>query len=310
MTHQKFMFDRSFDSSDFTHEEIEAIEETEEEPEVIVPTFSKEEVEAARNEGYEKGKVEALKEAEENIENQLVQVIKEISVQLEQLTSNQSLVNRDIFEDAIKVARAITEKTFPSINAENGFQEIENLIHHALLEILEEPRVKIQIHPKLTEHLSGRINQISKNTQFEGRVLIFADETIKQGDCKIEWSSGGALRDVSEIMLEIDAIIDTNLAIAGETYEPDPNAFSDNKIEHQKPELGQISESSIVPDAQEATNEIDQTHILTDETKLTIPEQAPQPRLDSMSPPTEESTQVSQKTAIDHHSQTDKKLDE
>ena len=46
------------------------VEETEEEQEIILPTFSEEEVEAARNEGFEKGKTEALKEALTTLEKQ------------------------------------------------------------------------------------------------------------------------------------------------------------------------------------------------------------------------------------------------
>jgi flagellar assembly protein FliH len=309
MTHPKYMFDRSFDSEDPTDEEIDVIEETEEEPEIIFPTFSEEEVEAARNEGFEKGKVDAFKEAATNIENQLAKATKEIGAQLDQLTSNQSLANREIFQDAIKVARTITEKLFPSINAENGFLEIENLLHHALGEILEEPRVKIQIHPALTEQLSERLSQISTNTHFEGRVLIIANEAIEQGDCKIEWSSGGALRNVSEIMLEIDTIIKTNLEITDEGYDPDPNTLGDDTIEPHKLTSGQISESLNVSNAQSLTNGIDHADILTDDDNLTIPKQGPQKSFDSTSIPSAEHTKIAQETAIEPHLETDEKLD-
>ena len=297
MTYQKFMFDRSFDVDNPTSEEIEIIKDEEKEPEIIVPTFSEKEVQAARSEGFEKGKVEALKEAATAIENQIVDATKVISAQLDQLTSNQSLANRDIFLDAIKVSRAITAKSFPSINAENGFQEVENLIRYALSKILEEPRVKIQIHPTLTEQLSERINQISENTHFEGRILIFADEAIEQGDCKIEWGSGGAERNVNDIIFEIDAIINTNLAFADEGYEPNPNSFDDKRIDPLTPPIIQSSESSTLSDMQSSLNETNQAEIPADNAELTVPEEVPPIRSDSVSTPTEKDTQITQKTA-------------
>ena len=304
MTHEKFMFDRSFDFNDTLNEEIEVIEEAQEEPEIIVPTFSEGDVEVARNEGFENGKVEALKEAAERTEKKIVDATQVISEQLDQLTSNQSLANKEIFRDAIEVSRAITAKLFPSINAEKGFQEIEKLIYIALGEILEEPRVKIQIHPALIEQLSERINQISENTHFEGRILIFANEEIEQGDCKIEWSSGGAERNVKDIMLEIDDIINTNLAITGEGYQTDLSSLDDVSIEPLTPPSGRSGESSPISGVQNSLNKIDQADYPSDDAELTVPKQEHETRSETMPAPNNEKPEITEKMAIDQHTDT------
>ena len=310
MTHQKFMFDRSFDFDDPFNEEIEVIEEAEEEPETIIPTFSEKEVEIARNEGFEKGKVEALKEAAKAIENQIFDVTKVISGQLNELMTNQSLANSDIFRDSIRVSRAITGKTFPSINAEKGFQEIESLLHHVLGEVLGEPRVKIQIHPTLTEQLSKCINQISENTHFEGQVLVFANEAVEQGDCEIEWSSGGAVRNLKDIMLEIDSIINTKLAIKDAGIDPNFNSFDNNTNDSLSLPSGQNSESSANFNAQTNTKNIDQADIPATESTLTLHEQAHQTRSEFVSAPAEEQIKITQKTGVDQHLETEKQLEE
>ena len=309
MTHQKFMFDRSFDLDDPTNKEIEVIEEIEEEPEIIIPTFSEEEVESARNVSFENGRVEGFKEAKTTIENQIASAIKVIGAQLDQLTSNQLLANREIFRDAIKISRAITVKSFPSINKENGFQEIENLIHHVLAKILEEPRVKIQVHPILTKQLSERISQISENTHFEGRVNVLSNEAIKQGDCKIEWSNGGAERDINDILFEVDTIINNNLRIADDGYDPSLSSFEHDKNGLTLSQSSQSSESPTASDTQSSLNEINQPITRADDVELAVSEREPQTGSNHVSMPTKDSPNITQETAIDQYLEVGENLD-
>lgn len=312
MTHQKFMFDRSFDveePAEKVTKAVEEVEEVEEEPEVVVPTFSEEQVEAARKEGFEQGKTDALKEASTTIENQIVDSTKAIGAQLNQLISSQSQVNNDIFRDAIKISRAITQKSFPSINAEHGILEIEQLIRHILNQILEEPRVKIQVHPTLTEHLSERLNEISAETHFEGRVHIIADEAIEQGDCRIDWSNGGAERNLDNVMLEIDAIISTNLAALKEGFEPDPDALEDDTIEPLQSLEDQTSESSSETPPQPTQNEENSIDTESDNMEITEPQPEPHTNTEIEPTPPDSSSEIAQETATDQLSEANEEID-
>ena len=60
---EKFMFDLTFDNEveePLEHEESDGITTVDEEPEVIIPTFSEEDVETAKKQGFEAGKEEGL----------------------------------------------------------------------------------------------------------------------------------------------------------------------------------------------------------------------------------------------------------
>ena len=297
MTHQKFMFDRSFDFEEPAEKAAEVTEEIEEEPEVVVPTYSEEQVKTSRKEGLEQGKADALKEAAMTIENQIVDLTKSIGAQLNQLISSQSLVNNEIFRDAIKISRAITKKSFSSINAEHGVQEIEQLIRQILSQILEEPRVKIQVHPSLTEHFSERLNEISTETHFEGRVHIIADEEIEQGDCRIDWSNGGAERNLENVMREVDVIINANLATLDEGFELNPDALEDDTIEPLQSLTDEINESSPETQPQPTQNEEKSVEAEVENTELTEPQPEPHASAESHSTPPDHSSQIDPKTA-------------
>ncbi len=232
MAHPKFLFDRSFDldgpstkGAKDTEQEEEEVEE--EEPEFIPPSFSEEELEAAKTEAFEKGKEQGLRDASDTLENQLLDATKTITQQVTQLLDHQQLANSDIFRDAVKIAQAITHKSFPNINAEHGVTEIEDIIYKLLPQILAEPRVVVHVHPDISETLSQRVGQIAKDAHFEGRMIITEDESIEAGNCKVEWSNGGAERNLDEIMQEIDTAIDNNLASPDSKYVPSPDALDD-----------------------------------------------------------------------------------
>lgn len=247
MAHQKFMFERSFDAD--APDPIDAIaeeaKEEEEEPEIVVPTFSEEDIERTRREAFAKGKEEALREAATAIENQIVDAIKAIGAQLSQLISHQQLANSDIFRDAVNISSAITRKTFPKINIEQALPEIESVIRQILTQIIEEPRVIIYVHPNISEQLKENVKQIASEAHFEGRVIISGDDTVAEGDCKIEWSNGGAERNFDRIMSEVDAIIEENLAALNDGFIPSPDAL-DGAPEQAAPDSAEpVSESNL-----------------------------------------------------------------
>ena len=42
----------------------------------------------------------------------------------------------------------------------------------------------------------------------DGEIEVVGDPALTAGDCRIEWSTGGARRDMRELLAEVDGIID------------------------------------------------------------------------------------------------------
>jgi len=210
---EKFMFNRSFDLPDLPEKEEEAVDESEaEEPEIIVPTFSAEEMSAARDEGFVKGRKEGVREASETTERLISETTQLIDTHLSNLFDQQRAANARIFQDAIGVSVTTVKKCFPHLNAKNGIDEIEHIVSEVLAQILEEPRVVINVHTDLKSPLDARLETITQKTHFDGRAVIREDAAIAPGDCRIEWSNGGAERNMDELWQRIDQIVESNLA--------------------------------------------------------------------------------------------------
>lgn len=208
-TVRKFTFDLDFDAP------VEPVkpepEVDEQEPEEVIPTFSEEEVEQARTEGFDAGKEEGRREAADATEQKLLETIEQACEKLSDVYNTQTDANRQIGREMISVATAIAKKMFPDLNSRNALGEVERVVQETLKAVTEEPRIQIMVNPELREPLTERLGTMTHRAGFEGKVFVNPDPSMPLGDCRIEWSNGAAVRNVEEMWEMIDKIIDENL---------------------------------------------------------------------------------------------------
>ncbi len=210
---RKFLFDTIFDVEEAPEDEEKTTDEEEEaEPEVIVPTFSEEEMAAAREESFATGKAEGVNEAAEATERLISASLEKLSQQFDSLFKAQEKADAAIMENAISVACGIARKVFPALNQQGALGEIERMTVMSLEKILDEPQVIIAVNPELEAALNERLGTLTAQATYKGEVKIIADDGIVPGDCRIEWSGGGAYRDMDAMWREIDEIVERNLS--------------------------------------------------------------------------------------------------
>lgn len=209
-TVRKFTFDRDFGAPE-EPEETKIEEIVEEEPEVIIPTFSEEEMVSERAEGFVEGLEQGRKEAADATEQKLLETIEQACEKIGEIYSAQADANQEIAAEMISVSTAISKKMFPDLNARNALGEVERVVQETLKAITEEPRVQIMVHPDLRELLTERLATMTHRAGFDGKVFVNGDPSLILGDCRIEWSNGAAIRNSEELWDMIDEIIERNL---------------------------------------------------------------------------------------------------
>jgi flagellar assembly protein FliH len=229
-TIQKFLFDRSFDDEVLVREtpveETEGGEvvEEEEEPEEPIITFTEEEMETARAESHAAGHAEGVREASDAIERQAAEALSEIAKLLPTIFAAQEEANAIKSRDAITVAVAIVRKLFPELNRQNGMEEVERVIELTLGTLSDESKVTIRVGDDMRDVVAGRIDALTADAGYEGKVLVLGDPDQAPGSCRVEWSDGGAERDTDAMWQEIDTIIARNVGSGSpETPPPTPD---------------------------------------------------------------------------------------
>ena len=258
---RKFLFERSFDD-DVMPEVVEEQEQEpeEEEPEEVVPTFSEEEVKAAREEGFTAGKEEGIREAAEATERDILAVMGQLGEKFSDLFKAKETADAAILDSAISVAVGIARKIFPALNDKNALGEVERMVVKTLEHLLEEPFVTLYLNSGLLAPFEERIEALKTQAGFKGKIKVTAGEDVAPGDCRIEGSGGGAKRDTAELWQKIDEIVERNLS--GETQEaeaapeapepetaaPAPSVSSDGDIEAETgPEAPETETADVEP---------------------------------------------------------------
>jgi flagellar assembly protein FliH len=234
---EKFMFDTIFDElepimPEIAEEELHSADGEdllEEVPvEEIIPTFSEEEVNAARQEGFANGKEQGISETLAGIEKTTGDTLNLISNNLAKLFADQNQANQEISEDATALSLAIFRKFFPSLNQQSALDEVTSTVVKILNRLIDEPRILIKANTAISEDLAERLTRHFEEKGFNGNLSVIADDDVTMGDCKLEWSNGSAERNLSALMGEIDDIIAQNSTSPMESLsaieEPDLNS--------------------------------------------------------------------------------------
>lgn len=217
-------------------EKTEEAEETGEEPaenEEIpqLPTFSEEEIEAAKlssyEDGYQKGLTEgqetAWKEAMDSVEKQQADTLEIIADHLKKLQPVCQQAAETAFSTAVEFSMAVSRKIFPALAEREGLNEIRNLLEKNFHFLKEEPKISIRLHPDMVEPLKKVLAEIVIKESFPGKIAVIKDESIPVGDCKIEWKNGGLERKTEDVLNQAEEL----LKLYGQTAPTEPPALSE-----------------------------------------------------------------------------------
>ena len=172
------------------------------------PTFSEQEVLAARAEAQQLGFDAGAAQARREIENAAAGALQNIAGFLPTIAERHQRVMLEIKEDAARLAHVIAAKLAPALIARSPEQEIENLLSQCLETMMEEPRLVIRLPEALMDHLPEALEQVAAQSGFAGKLVIIGEPGLSGGDCRIEWADGGAERDLRALMAKVDGAIE------------------------------------------------------------------------------------------------------
>lgn len=191
----RFMFDLDFDDArNLSDKPVE-------------PTFTKDELNAARGvaraEGMEAGRAEAM----QSIERRAGENLTLVAQRLGDADSQRRASLQEIERNAVGLCIGLMRRLFPEFQRRHGSGEIEQLVRDSLRVMVDEPRVVVRLNDENLDLLQERIKGAAASAGFAGKIVLVSDEQIPPGDCAIEWADGGTERNGDRLWAEIDAAI-------------------------------------------------------------------------------------------------------
>jgi len=218
MAYRKYMFDLDFDPPARLSSAVETVEmdlvmddPVVEEPEPP-PTFTEEDLQLVREsafaEGYRAGQAEAL----ETAEGQMSQAMSHLAATMAALGQAQADSADEAQRVAARVAMAVLRKVLPAACEQNAFEEVVRTVVDCLGAVLDEPRIIVRVAAELVDPVRERLEPLAGEHGFEGRVVVQLDGRLPSGDCRVEWTDGGAERDQARLIADIEAAVARALA--------------------------------------------------------------------------------------------------
>lgn len=167
-------------------------------------------VAAARAEGYAEG----MAAAREAIEGQIAGAAEAMGKRVAGLADEWRAEAQRTLTFAASLARSLAAKLAPALIARRPGAEVEEMIRNLLRERVEEPRIVVRADPLVVDSLQPRIDALGRAHGFAGVIVLLADESLRAGDCTVEWADGGAERNLAKLTARLDDVIAQHLKLA------------------------------------------------------------------------------------------------
>jgi flagellar assembly protein FliH len=222
MAYKKYMFDLDFgppsaSSRQRQQEAAEAQYEHEQEPEPDLPpppSFTEEDLQVVREAAYEEGHRAGLTEGVESTEHLMAEAMTRLAEALTSLHEAQEEAADANQRVAARVAMAVLKKVLPATCEQNAFEEVIRTVQDCFANVLDEPRIIVRVEQDLVDPVRDRLEAVAGMHGFEGRVVVQPDPRVMRGDCRVEWTDGGAERDQVRLIADIEAAVERSVAPA------------------------------------------------------------------------------------------------
>lgn len=210
-----FMFDYSFDDgADEARLAAEkAAKRSAEEAEAnLPPTFSVEELEAAKAEAYGKGRQEGMDDAMAGIEQQVARTLDAVFSRISKVFQQHTDWTKEMETDAARLGLAVIGRLAPELARDQELPEVEAVIREAFGFLTEQPKVMIRVAKELEESLSGKVELMASRVGYEGQVVLVGDPELPIDDCRVSWQAGAVERSLDNVWDQIEQITERVLA--------------------------------------------------------------------------------------------------
>lgn len=196
---QKFLFNLAFD------DEVGCAYG---EREKAKPTYSQEQIDAARQESYESGFNAGQKAMMEDQQQRMNVLLAQIDQHIGHLALASVAEWQQQLVQMQQIALVIARKIMPTYVQRYGLEEIETIVARIVSEMGREPRLVIRVSEAQFDEASKRINEITASQAYAGKVVILGDQELGESDCRVEWADGGIERDMRTIWEDIDRVME------------------------------------------------------------------------------------------------------
>jgi|SRR5665213_2267272 len=157
----------------------------------------------AHRKGFEAGQEQARTETNEKIAKTLTRLADD----LDRINRGLTTIEARLETEAVQVAIAVAGKLAPDLIAQQPLAEISALATEAFRQLVATPQIAVFVGAEIFEPAKAKLEEIAQARGFEGRLAVQPDDKMAAGDCRIEWTDGGVIRDRAATVAAIEEMV-------------------------------------------------------------------------------------------------------
>lgn len=166
------------------------------------------EVEAVSAAAYERGKQDAVAQAERQTAAALQALADAASAVLHRLDAESQAMRAEAANVAFAASRKIAGAALDAFGDERAAAAIEA----AMDALRHQPRLMVKLSPEACETLKPRIEEMCETHAYAGAVLVRPQPGLRSGEVTIDWSDGVIHLNPDDAAERIQTLIDAALA--------------------------------------------------------------------------------------------------
>ncbi len=181
----------------------------------IEPVFTQTEMDAAKKQALEEGRLQGLEEGRENawqeamvsIEKQNSDTLNMIDASLKELLEISQNCSQTAFTTAVDFAMAVCRKVVPALAEKNAIGEIRGLLEKNFHFFKDEAKISLRLNPFLADKVKPVLADLVKKESYAGKIAVIRDDSLPIGDCHVEWKNGGLQRNAQDVLNQTEELV-------------------------------------------------------------------------------------------------------
>ena len=114
--------------------------------------------------------------------------------------------------EVVEIAVAVGRKLAGELLATEPLGEIVALVNDCFRQLVATPHLVVRVHDGLYDACRIKLEELSRHSGFQGKLVILADPDIACSDCRIEWADGGVVLERRDIEARISDLVGRYMA--------------------------------------------------------------------------------------------------
>jgi flagellar assembly protein FliH len=161
----------------------------------------------AEQRGFAQGVAEGRRQGAAEADAQLAAVMRRLADGAGTLLSGLGARQAQIEEEALAFAVALGRKLAGKALAAQPLDAIADAARASFEHLRGVPHLVVRVNAALVESIEARVQRMSRDHGYEGRLVVIGEPDIAPGDARIEWADGGIVRDQSRIEAAVAQIV-------------------------------------------------------------------------------------------------------